>query len=180
MDGIKLAETVCLQLESFWILQELDALLAEDSDSAQTLMNEIYSCRATDWHTLLPVVRGTTALTLLALPMALACRLSDGELVAKGFEVKDKYSLQCRENGKPDTFSPKVLLTVLRNAVAHMPDFAAGQCAKPNIWIEGEAIHFWTESKCREVVVTTSSGYHQLLNDIVALCRSAASDLLSC
>lgn len=179
MDLRKLAETVLLQLECFWVLQELD----HASDSGDRLVSEfldtLYAGRSVSWRSLQPLVRLNTVLALLVVPISFAARLSDQDLLELGFSVSSEHQVRCRENGRDRSLSPREVLLVLRNAVAHLPDFAAGDTRDVNVSFGEGVLRCWTQTKSREIIFQTEAGFVVFLRDLVGLCRKAAGKLVT-
>jgi hypothetical protein len=178
MDDQKLAETVLLQLECFYVIQELDEAFRVRKQSARTFLAKIYSRRPVKFDFVYPLLRRTTTLNLLALPIAFVCRLSDRSLSELKFEIKQTYNLECYENGEASSLSAKEILLVLRNAIAHTPDFATDPNIKPNISFDGESTRFWTRKKSKEIVLTSEIGFHFFISDLINTCRTAARMLI--
>ena len=178
MNDIKLAETVLTQLECFYVLQELDEAFRKRTPSARQFTSKIYSNRPVNYVEIYPLVRRATTLTLLALPIAYICKLSDRSLHELEFEIKPCYDLTCYRDGNICDLKAKEVLIVLRNAVAHMSDFASNSSVQPNISFDGEATRFWTQTKSTEIVISSEAGFLAFIRDLFSTCRKAAGMLL--
>lgn len=76
MNLLQLTETVLLQIECFWVLQELDEGLRVDDGIIVAAVERIYRGRQVSWREIQPLVRLKTTLSLLAIPLSYAARLS--------------------------------------------------------------------------------------------------------
>jgi len=173
----KLTETVLLQLECFWILQELDEGCRQKDPLATSLMDNLYANRPVGWQKLHPFVRLNTTISLLVVPISFAARLSEDELRAHGFSLSDKYDLVYRQGGDPANPTPRDVLRVLRNSVAHLPDFAAGG-SPPNISFDEGILRCWSQNRSSEVVFRSEAGFVYFVGDLLRLCRRACLRLL--
>ena len=175
----KLAETVLLQLECFWVLQEIDHLCSKEDPVALQVMDRIYSDRPVTWRALHPLVRVNTGISLLAVPIALCARLNDQELATHGFDIRPEYAVTLYERGVVIAPSASSVLRVFRNAVAHLPDFAAGG-SSPNIAFDRGVLCCWSEKRGgSEIVFDNEAGCIEFLRDLVRLCRGIAGSLLA-
>jgi hypothetical protein len=173
----KLAETVLLELECFWVLQELDERLRSDDRTAVALLENLYARRSVSWHEVHPLVRLNTVLALLVVPISFVARHSEQELSSFGFCIKNEYKVICRQEGKDCVLAPRDFLLVLRNAVAHLPDFAFGTSSDANISFTEGVLRCWSSTKSREIVFQTEKGFVEFLRDLVSICREAAKKL---
>lgn len=176
-----LATVVLLQLECFWRLQEIDELLRQNDADTSALMDRLYSRRPVGWRELHPLVRMHTTLAHLVLPICFANSLTNQQL--SGFSIKSEYDLVFRDNGAKTPPTVQAVLRVLRNALAHLPDFAAGSVS-PNVSFEAGIVRFWTQpptrgqnakSRSAEVVFNTESGFVEFVRDLFGVVRAGCS-----
>jgi hypothetical protein len=158
MELRKLAETVLLELECFWVLQELDEGWRTHDRTAVAHVEKLYAVGPVSWPDVHPLVRLNTVLALLVVPIAFVARLSEDDLHALGFRIKDEYNVVCRQEGRACVLAPRDFLLVLRNAVAHLPDFASGVSSDVNISFAEGILRCWSSTKSREVVFMTVQG----------------------
>lgn len=176
MDSNKLAETVLLQLECFWILQELDHGWRSKDPSAVAFLNGAYEGRQVKWSDVFPLARLNTVLSLLAVPIAFASRLSESELESFGFRIREEHCLTFKENSAERSPKASEALRIVRNAVAHLPDFASGDQPDVNVAFDrGGVVRFWSKNNSgSEVIFHQESGILEFLRDLTKLCRRAA------
>lgn len=176
----ELAETVLLQLECFWLLQELDEECRCNDPAISAALDRIYHerNRPVTWRELHPFVRLKTTLGLLVVPISFASRLSAEELDAHGFSVRTEHNILfregCREIRSPE---PSRVLLVLRNALAHLPEFAVGGSG-PNVSFDEGILRCWTRTGSSEVVFRSEDGFISFLRDLLPVVRKAAGALL--
>jgi hypothetical protein len=94
-----------------------------------------------------------------------------------GFCIKNEYKVICRQEGKDCVLAPRDFLLVLRNAVAHLPDFAFGTSSDANISFTEGVLRCWSSTKSREIVFQTKRGFFKFLRDLVSICPEAARKL---
>lgn len=177
MKLMKLAETVLLQLECFWVLQEIDEGVRTEQPGALSFLDSVYARRPVGWRELHPYLRLNTTLAQLLLPISFVARLTEEELSSLGFRVEPHYDVVCREGGQSCQLSPRDFLVVIRNAVAHLPDFAAGTAPDVNISFDDGILRCWTQTRSREVIFRSEEGFFAFLQDFVRVCRSAAGEI---
>ena len=178
MELIKVAETVLLQLKHFWVLQELDEAVHIGDKRAIGLLDDIYRNRSVSGNQLVPFMRITTALTSLLLPLSFAARFSDDKLRTFGFNIKDTYAIKLYSDSElvADP-SPHKVLRTLRNAVAHLADFAAGNESESlNISFTPGILS--CKSQKDMLVFHSEEGFVLLLSDLIKATRVAARTLL--
>jgi hypothetical protein len=184
MEHRDLAEMVLLQLECFWTLQEIDERLRRGDNTAIALMKAVYSRRPMDWHEIQPLLRLKTTLSQIVIPVSFAKTLPPEKLNA--LSIKPEHRLIFRENGNKKTPTTVEVICVLRNALAHLFDFAAGDVA-PNISFDKGIVRFSTEppnqskkthKKRSEVVFETEDGFVKFLGDLFPLVRRATREFL--
>lgn len=176
MERMKLAETVLLNLECLWVLQELDELWRSRDAGACELLNGLYERRPVGWQDVYPLARLNTVLALLVVPIAFASRLSSTELTSYGFQLKPEYEVLCRRAGQVCALGPNEFLRVLRNSLAHLPDFVSGESTDVNISFNEGILRCWSRSA--EVVFLTEKGFIKFLRDFIYLCRTASGRIM--
>ena len=179
MNTTKLAETVLLRIECFWFLQEVDYACSTGDVNVAGVLDRIYARRPVSWRALHPLIRINTFLALLMVPIAFVARLSDQELAERGFSIKREHDLKCRERGEAVELSPRDLLAVLRNAIAHLPDYASGDCQELNVAFGEGILRCWTRTGGRELIFCSEQGFVRFSGDLLSLCRKAAGRLVS-
>ncbi|MEX2188665.1 MAG: hypothetical protein WD875_17790 [Pirellulales bacterium] len=173
MNRYDLAKAVLFEIECFWRLQEVDFLL--DSEDVETirLMDRLYRNRSVDWRELHPIMCLPTLLTHLALPVAYALSLSAEELSA--FTVKSQHDVLYRKKGCENTAEPRTVIRVVRNALAHLPDFASNETsASPNVNYDEGTVRFWSRTG-EEVVFKSQDGLVAFVNDLLRVVRAAVA-----
>lgn len=179
MTPTKLAETVLYQLEHFWIIQELDHESCKGDKFAVGFLDKIYAAGPTNWRGLVPFMRLNTTLTCLAIPISFASRFSDDQLAAYGFNIRSEHRIYFEGTLAEGRLSPHDVLKTLRNSIAHLPDYAAGEgqaVDEPNISFDSGILRCWTRSKV--LVFETEAGFVLFLSDLFPAIRRAASELL--
>lgn len=172
----KLAETVIYQIELFWVLQELDEAIRKNNAAAVTFLDEIYSHRSVQWQHLVPFVRLNTVLSSLLVPLSFAARFSDDELAGYGFNVKTEYRAHLTCNGEVSA-SPHLLLRTLRNAVAHLADFAVGdEAEEPTIAFDKGILR--CRSRNSELVFENETGFLLFLSDLLRATKAATGTFI--
>ncbi len=177
MNSQKLAETVLYQIEHFWLLQEIDEAVLENDSATVSALDKIYSHRSVRWQNLIPFVRLNTVLSSLFVPLSFAARFSDDELAEYGFKVKAEYCtcLTCRGSVVPAT--AQVLLRTLRNAVAHLSDYAAGKKKEePNIAFDSGILR--CRSNHYELVFESEAGFVLFLSELLQATKVAAGKFI--
>ena len=175
----KLAETVLYQIEHFWVLQEIDEACRSKDDATIAFLDRIYAHRRVQWADLIPFVRLNTVLSSLLVPLSFAARFSDAELRDWGFTIKHEYGLRFEQNGQVENPTPHKVLRTLRNAVAHLPDFAAGGTTveeEPNISFDKGILR--CRSKANELVFQTEGGFALFLSDLLCAIRAATEKFI--
>lgn len=173
----KLAETVLYQVEHFWLLQELDEACRAKDRVAVAFLDKAYSHRRVRWPDLVPYVRLNTVLSSLLVPLSFAARFKDEELKAFGFNIKEVYKLSFQQGSKSVAPTPHVVLRTLRNAVAHLPDFAAGTGSEmPNISFDKGIL--CCRSRNNELVFNTEVGFVHFLSDVLRAIKTATGNFI--
>lgn len=175
----KLAETVLLQLEHFFVLQEIDEAWRHRDTAATKFLDRIYKERAVAPKDVIPYLRLNTTISLLIVPLSFVARFSDEQLSEFGFAIKKEYDLRLSRNGEAVIPTSQEVLRVLRNAIAHLSDFAAGENhgdESPNISFD-EGILRCRSGTC-ELVFESESGFFYFLRELHPAIRKAAARLL--
>jgi hypothetical protein len=126
MNLAKLVETVTYQLEAFSLLQSIDECVRDNDAQAIALLDAVYARKGYDWRPLHPFIRLNTTLSLLIVPVCFLNRATEDELNQYGMQAPTSYGIDIEH--PPEGHDPSITLVVrvLRNALAHLPDFAAG------------------------------------------------------
>ncbi len=179
MDLVKLAETVLLNMECFWVLQELDEAYGSEDVSAGTFLQNRYIRRPVEYCDIHPLIRINTTLALLILPVSFLNRFSGDDLRQTGFRIREEYQIVYRRNGEPSAIiADGDVLTVVRNALAHLPDFACGGC-EANIAFDDGILRCHSDRRGGEdVVFESEDGFVSFVTDLMSSCRSAASSII--
>lgn len=76
---------------------------------------------------------------------------------------------------------PKPVLTVFRNAIAHLPDFATGN-VPANISFDEGILRCWSQvrpgAKSHEVVFRDEQGFVEFIRDLLRLIKKSALALI--
>lgn len=175
MNENELAETVLMQLECFWILQELDHKIKCGNGDAKKIMSDIYQGRliGDNWSKM-EFIQIKTTLPMLTLPICLLCRLDEQGLQDVGFEVGKRHNTTCRVTNGPENTT--WALRVIRNALAHLPDFVAGKC-NPNVTFDEGVVKLKSE-RLGEIVFNDEKGFVEFVRDVIRASRKYAGQLL--
>ena len=176
MDKSELARIVFYQLETFYFLQEFDHLRKIKDEAAISILTRIYQQRQVDPLSL-QFANLISGLSILNFPLAIARNLNDEQLSKYDFPTDyDRYALIYRRNGMRQVPSgPSEVLRVVRNAVAHLPDFF-NEDASPNITFDDGLIVFHSR-KC-DVIIETAEGYINFISDLTSAIKKIALDLM--
>jgi len=179
MTNEKLAETILLQLEIFVLVQFIDERCERNDADAIRLLTDLHLQRHPDlrWEDLLPLVRLNTSFAMLTLPICFVSRFDDEELYEFGFRVRPEHDLLYRDKGRVTAATSSKVLRTFRNAIAHLPDFAAGTgTCLPNVTFDEGIARL--SSRDTELVFRSEEGYVQFLRDLIPAIRSGVRNRL--
>lgn len=101
-------------------------------------------------------------------------RYGEEALVEAGFSRDvTAYGVSFSECGQPVSGNAAKLIVILRNALAHFPDYLAGEAGQPNVAFDTGLVRFWTKNNRQQVVFNNQNGWLRFLKD----CRVAVYHL---
>jgi len=173
MTDDELMDSILMQIECIYILEGLYHELKNQNHLAEKIMDRIYERSGAGWRLdnrePIPFVQIKTTLPMITMPISLLYRLDDKELHNLNFELKECYNLSCSPaNNKPQSAS--WLLRVMRNALAHLPDFAAGEC-EPNVDFDEGHVRLRSNG-LGEIVFRDENGFMNFFKDVMTACRA--------
>jgi hypothetical protein len=127
MNKHELARAVLYQIEGFFLLQEIDYLVAHEEQLIAPVLNKIYAQRSLSWglNGFFPLIGSSAAMCMLFLPISYIAGHTDEELNELGLEIKNQYKFIYKEDGIDVSPTTKKVLKTIRNALAHISDFSS-------------------------------------------------------
>jgi hypothetical protein len=172
----QLAETVLFQVECFMILQELDHEAQSANTDARRFLDRQYPNIDHDQRNFFDI---KTVLATLLIPICFLDKSNEEEINAC-FHPIDEYGVSFFRDGAQAEATPKGVLHVVRNALAHLPDFAAAQRG-PNVSFP-ENVVVRLSSRVRrqrhDVVFQQEDGFVRFVGDVVRAARANTSALI--
>ncbi len=126
-----------------------------------------------------PVLGMETTITHILPVVAFLKRLGNEALIDAGFPSNlAGLDVSFYDNNQPADGSPAKLIAVIRNALAHYPDYVAGERSQPNVSFDTPHVEFWTKSRNQKVVFETKGGWVHFMDVCHRVARKAAQQLL--
>jgi hypothetical protein len=179
MQTNKLADTILIQLECVYTLQELEYYITNSDRNAVKIIKKIYDKRPVNYRQVTPLLKRPTVLNMLYMPIAFLCRFNNESLINMGLRFDDKHDIVCYEGNDICELNAKEILTVIRNALSHLADFASDPDIEPNLIFKGETTKFYTQHKSRTVIIQSEKGFIEFLRSIMSCSRKSTQALLS-
>jgi hypothetical protein len=179
MQASKLAEIILYQLECLYTLQELEHYITEGNTNATKIIEKIYDNRPVPYMQLAPLLKRPTCLNILYVPIAFLCRLDIASLINLDLIFDEKHNIVCYENNIECELDTKEILTVIRNSLSHLADFASNLNIEANLTFDGEATIFYTQNKSRKVVIQSEIGFIEFVKSIISCSKKSARSLLN-
>jgi hypothetical protein len=179
MELRKLAETVLLQVECLWLLQEIDERWSRKDRNIQPVLAEIYENRRVRFGDLYPLARLMTGLSMVLVPISFTLNSTSEEtqLIDQGLGC-DRYNITYSEAGSACAVDAERLLKVVRDATAHLPDFMSGKVV-PNISFDEGILCCKSRVRKAKLVFESEQGYIAFLGDLLRVVRRTAGRVLA-
>ena len=166
MNPHKLSETVLLQIEAFWVLQEIDESWRQQEPNALKFLESLYVNRSVDFGIIYPVLRISTTISTLFLPIAYTSQatLEEMDTIKQGLS-SNRYDVIVEGN----RFDAPTTLRVFRNSVAHLPDFMFGS-ESPNISFDEGVL--CCRSRSSKLVFNSEEGFINFIGDLLRMAKA--------
>lgn len=159
------ARFVILISECLFFLQAFEGYCQEGDEAAVKVRRRFCKDRGRTAENI-PLLNLESGLALLSPVLAFAARIKNDEWTKEGFSIAPRYQCEMRNPSDiPCTFETAVVLRVMRNALAHYPDYLSGQYG-PTIFFEPGVVTFYSKDYGK-VHFSDNNGWLYFLTDFL-------------
>jgi len=171
-------EMVLRTILNFQFLQLVDEGYERGDEDVIRIVDDFFRHKFPDssaiQHDLLPFMNLKTTLPMLAVPLCYAAKQPPDVWDELGWKISPDYDVFV--GSSESSFVPSIgwLLTTLRNAVAHIPDFLDDE-DPPNVsWDDGCVVRFTARRPPGSVTFNTQHGFVRFLSDFIKHTRAVS------